>query len=304
MANSTTHLKVGATFLVAAAILFAGILWLKEYRPSATTAEVRVLFDDANGISSGDPVTVSGIKIGEVDKVVLTPENLALVTIAVDRAVRLHPDASFTIRDMGLMGDKAVAVNPGMAQGTLDTVKPVDGTVAPGIDRVIASTNELVRNLSRITDRIDGDLDVAELSDSIERTLADLRRMSDDVRRVARGTEKPLAGAIEGVKSASDEMRRFIRTNEPAISKAVDGVYDASGRLSAMIDSLSTLSAVIDTLSTRLESGEGTFAKFVRSGELYDDLRHTNASIDSFVSDFTRNPGKYTKDIHMKLRLF
>ena len=114
MADSSAHLKVGAAFLAAAAILFAGILWLKEYKPAAATVQVRVLFDDANGISSGDPVTVSGIKAGEVEKVVLTPENRALVSLAVNRSVLLHPDASFAIRDMGLMGDKAVVMNPGL----------------------------------------------------------------------------------------------------------------------------------------------------------------------------------------------
>ncbi len=304
MADSSVHLKVGAAFLAAAVILFAGIIWLKEYRPAAATVVIRVVFDDANGISSGDPVTVSGIKMGEVVKVTLNPENLANVELAVDRAVRLHPDASFTIRDMGLMGDKAVVVNPGIATGLLDVRKPVDGTVAPGIDRLIASTGEILGNLTRITERIDHDLDVAGLADSMEKTLAELRMMSDDVRRLARGTEKPLAGAIDGVRSASDELRRFVQTNEPAVARAVNGVHDASGKLTALVDSLSALGAVIDTLSTRLEKGEGTFAKFVRSGEIYEELRHTNASIDSFVIDFKRDPGKYTKDIHLKLRLF
>ena len=195
-------------------------------------------------------------------------------------------------------------MNPGTASGALDTTKPLEGTSAPGIDRLIASSDELLANLSRITGRIDSDLDVAGLSDSIERTLSDLRSMTADVRKIARGTERPLAEAIGGVRSASDEMKRFVRSNEPAMTRAMDGVHDASGRLAALVDSLSALSAVIDTLSTRLESGEGTFAKFVRSGELYDELRHTNASIDSFTMDFKRNPGKYTKDIHLKLRLF
>jgi len=304
MAFFSPQLKVGIVFILAVTVFLTGILWLKEFKPSHDSHAVRVIFDDANGIGKGDPVVLSGIKIGEVKKIQLTPENKALILLTTDTTVRLHSDASFTIRDIGLMGEKAIVVTPGSIDGPLDLSRPLAGTVTPGIDRVITSTDELVRNLTRLTERFDTELDIKRITDSMENTLAELRRMSGDVRAVTRETKKPLAEALSGVRSASDEMRRFVRTNESGVSQAVNGITDTSERLSSMVDSLSALSAVIDTLSTRLEKGEGTFAKFVRSGELYDELRHTNASIDSFVNDFRKNHGKYTKDMHLKLRLF
>ena len=104
--------------------------------------------------------------------------------------------------------------------------------------------------------------------------------MTADVWKIAHGTEKPLAEAIGGVRSASDEMKRFVRSNEPAMTRAMDGVHGASGRLAALVDSLSALSAVIDTLST-VSNPARECPRNSSVRELYDELRHTNASIDS-----------------------
>jgi hypothetical protein len=74
--------------------------------------------------------------------------------------------------------------------------------------------------------------------------------------------------------------------------------------MSAFLDDLNSLSNVIDTVSVYMGSDKGTFVRLLKYDELYNELRQTNANIDSFVTDFKRNPGKYTKDMKIKVRLF
>ena len=70
------------------------------------------------------------------------------------------------------------------------------------------------------------------------------------------------------------------------------------------MENIESFSTVFDTLSVYMESDKGTLAKLIKTDELYEELRRTNASIDSFITDFKRNPGKYTKNMKFKIRLF
>jgi phospholipid/cholesterol/gamma-HCH transport system substrate-binding protein len=304
MATSLVKLKVGVTFLIAAGILFIGILWLKEYNPFLNAVPMRVVFVDSNGIRSGDPVTVSGIKIGEVSRVSLTPDNRAMVELTVARSVQLHPDASFTVIDVGMMGDKAMTIEAGTAPGRLDMNEVHSGVAGPGLNSLMGEAGDLVGKLSRTVARIDSGLDVAELTGSLEETLLKVREVAVEYRKLARDTGGPLNGALDRFGSAADDIRGFVRENGEVASQAIESMKTTSERFTALIDTLGAVSTVIDTLASRIETGNGTFAKLVKSDSLYEELRHTNAAVDSFVSDFRRQPGKYTKDMKFKVRLF
>ena len=73
----STELKVGITSILAIGILFGSIFWVKEYNPMIKRESITVLFNDARGITAGDPVNVSGIKVGEVTDDNLNENNIA-----------------------------------------------------------------------------------------------------------------------------------------------------------------------------------------------------------------------------------
>ena len=89
----STKLKVGITTFLALILLFGGVFWVKEYNPMSKKDTLGIIFIDANGLASGDPVTVSGIKVGEVTSVALNGENKAEVIVSVSKNVRLKSDA-------------------------------------------------------------------------------------------------------------------------------------------------------------------------------------------------------------------
>ena len=92
--------------------------------------------------------------------------------------------------------------------------------------------------------------------------------------------------------------------NDSKIDSTIDSFTQTSEKLSAFIDDMHALPALIDTLSANMNENEGTVARLLKYDDLYEELRRTNADIDSFVVDFKRDPGKYTKDMNFKLRLF
>ena len=69
-----TKMKVGFTTILALTMLFGGILWVKNYNPATKKIRLAVIFDNGRDIYNGDPVKISGIKIGEVTEISLTED--------------------------------------------------------------------------------------------------------------------------------------------------------------------------------------------------------------------------------------
>ncbi len=301
--SSATKLKVGFTTLTALIILFVGVLWVKNYNPAARKLRLAVAFTDGGGITGGDVVHLSGVKVGEVTDVSLGDDNRAIVRFYMNYA-RLGSDTRFKIEDVGLMGDKAVVIVPGSAQEELDPEAIHQGQEPGGLGVLLSDAGNIMQKLDSISTKIDQDLDVAKLTGDLEKTLVSFREAIDAYRELAEHTREPLASSIQNLESSSQELKEFIDTNDEKITSTIDSFQHTSEKLSAFIDEMDTFSAVVDTVATYLDNDEGTMARFVKSDELYEELRRTNAHIDSFIVDFKNNPGKYTKDMNFKVRLF
>ncbi len=300
----STELKVGITSILAIGILFGSIFWVKEYNPMIKRERITVLFNDARGINAGDPVNISGIKVGEVTDVNLNEDNRALVEFSVTKGLRLHSDCVFTIKDVGLMGDKAVIINPGNASDELDSSIVHMGTESSGLDDLITRADEVIQKLSRISTKIDDDLDIMKLTQSFEQTFKNMQQAIAIYEDIAQEIREPLKKSISGLDESAQELKHFIRSSDDRFGIAIESFKRTSDKISHALDTIENLSTVVDTLSAYMVSGEGTLGKLVKSGELYEELRQTNASIDSFITDFRLNPGKYTKDMQFKIRLF
>lgn len=81
-------------------------------------------FPNASGISVGSDVRVSGLKVGSVTAQRLDPASYqAVVTLSVDKAVKLPLDSSAAITSEGLLGGSFIALVPG---GDTEQLAPGD----------------------------------------------------------------------------------------------------------------------------------------------------------------------------------
>ncbi len=85
-------------------------------------------FTDAGGISPGNDVNVSGIKVGKVTGVELAGD-AAKVTFTVDRDVRVGDQSLVAIKTDTVLGEKSLAVTP--QGGGQATVIPLGRTTTP-----------------------------------------------------------------------------------------------------------------------------------------------------------------------------
>ena len=122
--DRSVELRVGIVVVIAVILLVFGIIWIKEYRFNQARYRYSVIFPNVGALEKGDPITVSGVKKGEVEEIELYQGDV-LVTFNLTEDVVLKGDAKFTVMNIGLMGERFIEVFTGHSEKPLDLSKPV-----------------------------------------------------------------------------------------------------------------------------------------------------------------------------------
>jgi phospholipid/cholesterol/gamma-HCH transport system substrate-binding protein len=74
-------------------------------------------FQNIDGINVGSNVVISGIKIGSVEKIILDPQNFfAVLTLKLNDDIKIPNDSQANIVTSGLLGNRVIAIVPGMEE--------------------------------------------------------------------------------------------------------------------------------------------------------------------------------------------
>jgi len=85
-------------------------------------------FDDIGGLKERSPVSVSGVKVGQVAGVELDDMLRARVQMDLDPGLELSIDSSARILTAGVLGDQFIALEPGAEDDLLTTGEEVEFT--------------------------------------------------------------------------------------------------------------------------------------------------------------------------------
>jgi phospholipid/cholesterol/gamma-HCH transport system substrate-binding protein len=118
-ANRTLEIGTGLFVLLG----FAALFFLTTQLPSSglklggakSGYHLTAAFDNIGDLKVGSPVTMAGVRIGEVDKIKFDPKDFkAVVGMRIDKQYNEIPDDSFaSINTQGLLGGKYIGFSPG-----------------------------------------------------------------------------------------------------------------------------------------------------------------------------------------------
>jgi phospholipid/cholesterol/gamma-HCH transport system substrate-binding protein len=279
---------VGLFTLAAAAVLIVGTLWLIRGGLSRGYP-LYTRFAWGAGLKQGQPVLFSGVDIGYVDKVELLKNGGLVTTLRIYRKQQVPIGTVATIRPNGIFGDVLVA---------LQAEKPTDQMHAPG--DTIPSGPEGTQ-LSDVVTRIDSvGQALLKLTRSMQKELvddhsiADLRRAVNAARSMFGSLERVVQQQSAELTTTQESLRRMASAVDSAqIDSTMRAIRTAATATSVMMDSLRTTTDRLDGLIAKIESGNGSAARFLNDPGLYDDARRTVQRLDSLVSDIKANPKRY-----------
>ncbi len=309
----TTEQKVGAFFILGLAVLL--ILTIQaEHLTLGGRYVITSRFPAVNGLTVGDPVTLGGVKIGQVKKISVKDQDVEVV-MDIDRGVSVKQDARAAVRMDSLMGGRYVSLefgSPGAERvargGEIRSMSVSDFDEIVHKANVIADDVQLlVRNFNRNQERVLGSLgDILEknkdgISDFVnafgdmgpvmKNTFRNMEKITSDA-AAGRGTLGKLIkddelynqalSVTKNLNSASKRVDTLLAANETRISDAIQGWADLGVSLKATTSG-------IQSIVTKIDRGQGTLGKLVNDDALYVETKRAVQKIGSAVDQIKDN---------------
>ena len=295
MATRNTEILVGVTVLLA----LAGVIWsvtaLREVRLAERTQRWVARFSDVGGLAEDDPVTVHGVKKGAVKEIRLGKGEV-IVEFILSKEVPIATDTELYVRNVGLMGEKFLAIgNVGAGKPLSARRDTIEGIYESGIPEVISQMGSALTSLERLSSSVDRVLSLAEEKNTVRTTLANVQAASTDLKRALADNRDDLRAVVTNLRVAAESGRRLAEATEPRVTGALDDVRSATTRVDAMATRMDSLALVLGRVADKLDSGPGTAARLVNDRQLYDETRATLRELRVLVSDLRTNPRKYFK---------
>lgn len=283
---------IGLIVIVALAVLFIGINFLKGVNVFKATNYYYVSFTDVQGLAQSAPVTVNGFKVGQVRDISYEYDNPGhvLVELSLDRNLRV-PAGSKAVLSSDILGTASIALD--MAPGTTyhKVGDKLTGVVPKGMmDNV---TDNLLPSLSGIFPKVDTLLTAIntlvgspELAQSVKRLDAITANLEATTRQLnaVMATLPPITGDIKAITGNFNTVSGDLSTLTTSLKEVpVDSITD----------NLQALTANLRILSEQLNDPNSTLGMLTHDPALYHNLNSTVASLDSLFVDIKRNPKRY-----------
>lgn len=112
-------LELSVGFFLLIGIICLGYISIKLGRLEFVGGERYIVYADfakAGGIKPGSSIEIAGVEVGRVKSIVLDKDYQALVTIEIDRRVKIQEDAVASIKTKGLIGEKYIDITAGASE--------------------------------------------------------------------------------------------------------------------------------------------------------------------------------------------
>jgi phospholipid/cholesterol/gamma-HCH transport system substrate-binding protein len=298
--KSNVEFRVGVIILIGLIILLASLYWLQGYKLERNAQRIQVRFGDVGSLSVGDNVTVSGVLKGKVNRLTLDPAGV-LVDLLVYQDVHLKRDARITIKNLGLMGERFVAISPGKDSLPFDMTAVAPGYYDTGIPEVLGMMGDMITELHSLVVAFKRTVASDSSLQKFNNTVANLEQVSKSLSAYMARNESRLDETAQNFLGASRGVQQLLSRNTPVVDSSMARIDRMSVRMETFVMRLDTLSQSAKRFADALDTEDGTARLLLEDRALYDDLRRAAGNLDDLVNDIRTNPRKY---INLQIKVF
>jgi phospholipid/cholesterol/gamma-HCH transport system substrate-binding protein len=293
----TTEIQVGVTVVAALVVLIWGVTWLREFKIGKRVRVWTVSFPQTGGLGPNDEVQVNGIRKGSVSSIQLAGDHV-VVHLALERDITLTRDSRVAIRNVGLMGEKVIAVDLRPTGGVYTDRDTVAGLFEPGMGEFMANAGPSVDALNRVILSLDRLVTRLDREGDLDRTVANARKLSDELLQAAREDRVLLRETLANARDASRTAKSLTTGREAQLKETIDALERSTRNFERLTVKMDSVLATYQQVGEKANRGDGTAAALLNDRKLYDETRATLASLKELIEDMKKNPKKY---VHLSI---
>lgn len=283
------EVAVGGLVIVAVAVLFGGITWLSgKSLFGGDNVQFGVRYQNVSGLSSGDPVLVSGVRVGRVAGFQLRGVNDVVVHLEVARDMAPHVDAVAQVRAFDMLGAMVVDYRPGTAEQMLEPGSVIDGT----------REGALLDQVGPLADRADHvltgaeDLVSARTAEEVRATLAATRRAMDALAAI--GSGPTVRHANETLVALQRTAARLDSTlGSPDLARTIGQLDELTTNLNTLLVGLGEATVAFREVMVKVNGDSGTLGRMVNDTTMYNEMIRLSTSLRLLLDDVRERPGRY-----------
>jgi len=281
----------GIAIFLAFIIFIAGFLFLKNTLFTTGTYSLFIEFNDITGLEPADMVSVSGLRIGKVDDFELKGLKV-FVTISISPDVQLPTDSQAQIKSLGMVGEKFIDIKPGTSPNFFKDGDTMQGKSVGDFSDLTGTAEGIMLQaeelLGKINIAFENIFDARGQAD-LKETLAHFRNLSATLNN----NSNHIANALENIDSLSTSLNEILTAHRGEIESSIKNFSEASNRLEGLANKMDKSMTSVQNLLAKIENEEGSVGKVIANDDLYNDLRHLTAELDTLVQDLKKRPQKY-----------
>ena len=306
------EIKVGFVFVMATAILIWGLMFLKGLELLKPSRTFYAVYDQVNGLVAANPISIKGLKVGQVKKLYFDPKNPAKIVV-----------------ELYVLGDYPIAKNSSARIFSSSLLGAPEVEIVPGDSKQLAKNGDTLLALTEATLGQEVNKQLLPLKTKAENLIGSIDSIATIVQEVLnKNTRDNLVEAIEHVKQAlaniahtTQNLDTLMGSQRNNLSKIIRNIESISGNLrqnndkisniltnfSNLSDSLSkaripyTIAQVnkavtdLDSVLLKINNGEGSVGQLLNNQQLYKEVEKAARDLNLLLEDIRNNPGKYVK---------
>ena len=276
------NIRLGIFVFVGLALFLASVFYIgSERNVFNRTFSVSAVFRNVEGLTEGDNVWLSGVKVGTVRNVTIIDEGKVIVNLSLknNQTEFIKKDATAFIGSDGLVGNKIVVIRPGKGNmpisdnDTINSLSPTDTQDLINIAKDVGSnTRSLTDDLKLITAKINkgqgivGELlNEGELSRDLRETIEALRTASNNTKQATIHLKKLVAEINNGNGLVTKLVKDSAYAN--TFSAALENVADVGVNAKQMSEDLRDVAAKFNDPNNAIGVllADSTFANKLRT---------------------------------------
>lgn len=291
-------METKANFVLIGAFTLAGLLgilgfflWFAQVELDRQFDYYDIRFSSVSGLGNASDVRFSGLPVGQVVDVRLSPnqDGTILVRVEVDAETPVRADSIATIEAQGVTGVSFVGIDPGSPEAPL--LEPTDEQPVPEITAGRSTLQSLSEDAPRLLEESlqlvsdVGDLLGTENRDRINSIIANVESASADFAETLEG----VSGISTTVNDFAEQISRFNETLNTLTGDLTDVLQTADATLTSIGELSEQGKGVLTTSDDTLTSAKSAIERtenYIATDltQATADLRATTAALQSELS--------------------
>jgi phospholipid/cholesterol/gamma-HCH transport system substrate-binding protein len=303
---------IGLVFIAALALFIWGFSYLKGFNLFKEQRLVYAVYDHVSGLSKANPVSINGLKVGQVSDIYFEPgfSGNIIVEITVETQIPIPKNSIALIYSSDLMGSKAIDLqlgNDSLFISNGDTLNTrVEASLKEAVNQQIqplkAKAEELIMSIDTVVTVIKQIFN-EKARENLSNSLSSVQKTFENLENASYNLDQMIAAE----KIRFGEIMSNLETITTTIAENEENIDNILSNFSTLSDSLAkaeiprtfaNLNRVVGDVAgivEKINNGEGTIGLLINDDDLYKDLQESANQLHLLMEDIRVNPKRYVR---------